>query len=213
MDKFSKKKLEKNCKEIVKNAHLGELENEDMAINVHIGKAKSNLAPSVILYQEAGYWAATTLKPASNSVIMLFLSISAFENYVGIDQSTIAEKLKMTVRTVQKSIRELIEYNVIVKIQNPTDKRRSDYFINPFMSWKGKQNERRKMIQKIKKDEMNKNQLSLFPNEEYEISNESDLYRLENEKRSLHKNHSQPPLPSNSEIQSEALKNARKNIL
>lgn len=213
MDKFSKKKLEENCKEIVENAHLGELEGKDLALNIHIGKAKSNLAPSVILYQEAGYWAATTLKPASNSVIMLFLSISAFENYVGIDQLTIAEKLKMTVRTVQKSIRELIDYNVIVKIQNPTDRRRSDYFINPFMSWKGKQGERRKMIEKLKNNEITKHQLSLFPNEEHEISNESDLYRLENEKRLLHKNHSQPPLPTNSEIQSEALKNARKNIL
>jgi len=213
MDKFSKKELEEKTKEIVKNAHLGELENEDIVMNLHIGRAKTKMAPSVILYQEAGYWAATTLKPASNSVIMLFLSISAFENYVGIDQLTIAEKLKMTVRTVQKSIRELIDYNVIVKIQNPTDRRRSDYFINPFMSWRGKQDERRKMIEKMKKDEMNKNQLSLFPNEKHEISNESDLYRLEREKRLLHKNHSQPPLPTNSEIQSEALKNARENIL
>ena len=65
----------------------------------------------------------------------------------------------------------------------------------------------------MKKDEMTKHQLSLFPNEKHAISDESDLYRLEREKRLLHKNHSQPPLPTNSEIQSEALKNARKNIL
>jgi|TARA_B110000259_G_C13986565_1_gene390690 predicted transcriptional regulator len=177
MDKFSQDKLQENVKDVINNAHLGELNSKELVTTIHVGRAKVKLAPSIIVYQESAYWSATTLKPASNSVIMLFLSLSHFENYVGIDQLTIAEELGMTVRTVQKSIAELIKFNVIIKVSNPTDRRRSDYFINPFHSWKGSAMKRKAFIKNCKKDKQIKNQLSLFGNTEHAILEEDDLYR------------------------------------
>ena len=180
MDKFSKAKIIENVSDIVQNAHLGDNDIRDVEAKVIIGRKKVKMPPTVMVYQEPAFWCATTLKPASNTVILYFLSMVSFENYVGIDQNTIAENLKMSTRTVRSAIQELIECNIIIRIPNPTDKRRSDYFINPFHSWKGSSISRKDMIKKGLKDKGIKGQLSLFPSKKHEISEETDLYRKGN---------------------------------
>lgn len=132
---------------------------EAKEINVFV-KEKNNrvaLAPNIMVFQTFAYLAATTLKPSSNKVLMLFFANSAYENYIGMDIVAIAEKLEVSERTVINALKELTKHNIIIKTDHPNDKRRNDYFLNPFASWKGNSASRKKMIQIIPE-----NQLSLF---------------------------------------------------
>ena len=110
-----------------------------------------------MVFQTFAYLAATELKPSTNKVLMLFFANSAYENYIGIDQKSIAEKIGITDRSVSSSIKELEKHKIIVKTKHPTDKRRIDYFLNPFASWKGNAESRKKML-----DIIPSNQLDLF---------------------------------------------------
>ena len=94
--------------------------------------------PNIQLFQTAAYLAATCLSPSANKVLMFFLSISSFENYVGVDQNTIANEINMSRSSVEKGIKELTDNGVIIKTLHPSDHRRKDYFINPMHAWKGK---------------------------------------------------------------------------
>lgn len=88
---------------------------------------------------------------------MLFFANSGYENYVGMDVKRIAEILGVSERTVTTATNELEKHNIILKTQHPSDKRRHDYFLNPFASWKGNSESRKKMMQVIPD-----NQLELF---------------------------------------------------
>lgn len=128
------------------------------SVNVNINnKKRIPLPPNVMVFQTFAYLAATELKPSSNKVLMLFFANSGYENYVGMDVRTIAETLGITERTVTTATNELEKHNVILKTQHPSDKRRHDYFLNPFASWKGNSESRKKMMQIIPD-----NQLELF---------------------------------------------------
>jgi DNA-binding MarR family transcriptional regulator len=123
-------------------------------------KNRIKAAPNIQLFQTAAYLAATCLSPSANKILMYFLSISEFENYVGMDQKTLHEELNISMRSTERGINELVESGIIIKVKHLSDKRRNDYFINPMQAWKGKI-----MNRKIKLNEMNitsPNQLHLF---------------------------------------------------
>jgi len=150
MEDSKKKNIAKQVKNLVPEAK---------EINVFV-KNKNNrvpLAPNIMVFQTFAYLAATQLKPSTNKVLMLFFANSAYENYVGMDIITISEKLGISDRSVISALRELTKNNIIIKTNHPNDRRRNDYFLNPFASWKGNSESRKKMIQIIPE-----NQLSLF---------------------------------------------------
>ena len=101
-------------------------------------KSKVKAAPNIQVFQTAAYLAATTLTPSANKVLMYFLSISHFENYVNLDQQTLRDDLNISLSATEKALKELYDNGVILKTKHPTDKRRNDYFINPMSAWKGK---------------------------------------------------------------------------
>ena len=110
-----------------------------------------------MVFQTFAFLAATELKPATNKVLMLFFANSAYENYVGMDIVSIGEKLNISERSVINAINELEKNKIIIRTKHPSDKRRNDYFLNPFTSWKGNAESRKKMIEIIPP-----NQLDLF---------------------------------------------------
>ena len=89
------------------------------------------------------------------------------------DVKTIQEELNLKSKmTVVQALKELEDNNIIIKIENTQDRRRNDYFINPYTAWKGNSNTRKKMQKNLA---MHTSQLSLFPNTENEISDDSQL--------------------------------------
>jgi predicted transcriptional regulator len=121
---------------------------------------KVKMPPAVFIYQAFAYLAATKLKPATNSVLNYIFSLTGFQNYLQIDQKTLAEEMRMCLKTVNTAIKELVDCNVLMKIKHPNDARRIDYFINPVAAWKGNSKQRESVIRKLK--ESNKNQLDMF---------------------------------------------------
>ena len=175
MDKFSKERLEEVTNEVVKQGHLGEL-NKEKEVNVQISVQKGRkapLPPNIMVMQKFAYLSATQLKPASTRVLMLFFAMSGYENYVGMDVKTIQEELNIkSNKTVVSALKELEDNNIIMKIENVTDRRRNDYFINPLSAWRGNSNTRKKMQKNLA---MHTNQLSLFPDTEHEIFDDAQL--------------------------------------
>lgn len=130
------------------------------ALHVKLNLKRPKLPPNVMLFQTAAYVCATKMSGAANKVLMLFLSLTAYENVVGMDQKTIAEDLAMSERQVNRGLKELEEHNVIAKVKCIGDKRRNEYFLSPFGVWKGNSVQRNKLIRKMIGS--NDSQLSLF---------------------------------------------------
>lgn len=123
-------------------------------------KGKPKAAPNIQLFQTAAYLAATCLSPSANKILMYFLSISEFENYVGIDQKSLHEELGLSLRSAEYGIKELCDNGIIIRVKHLSDKRRNDYFINPMQAWKGKTLNRKIALAKINQEA--ENQLHLF---------------------------------------------------
>lgn len=150
----------KNALNIIKSAlELAGLDPADYDLNLR-KKASPKAAPNIQVFQTAAYLAATCLSPSANKILMYFLSMSEFENYVGMDQRSLHEELNMSLSTVEKSIKELSENGIILKTKHPSDKRRNDYFLNPMSAWKGKTLNRKIALAILHKE--NDNQLHLF---------------------------------------------------
>ncbi len=129
-------------------------------INIFNGPKRTPLPPNIMVMQTFAFLSATKLKPSTNQVLMLFFSKTAYENFIGMDVKTISEELKITERSVISALNELVENNIIIRVQSVSDKRRNDYFINPMAAWKGNAYSRKKSLTKI--EETNPNQLSIF---------------------------------------------------
>lgn len=161
MDKFSKTKLVEATREIVKNAHMGSLNGiEEVDVSVYIGRKKVPMEQNIQVIQAFAHVAALNCAPVTCKVLMYLFSLSEYENYIGIDIKTIAENIRYTERSVLSAMAELYKYNIILKIQHPSDKRRHDYFINPKAAWKGSSANRNKTMKKLV--ENNPNQLDMF---------------------------------------------------
>lgn len=161
MDKFSRKKVVESMKPIMAEAHLGTVDKEKgVDVNVFVRQRTVKLEPNIMVFQAFAYMAAVNLHESSLRVLFLFFSKAAFENFIGMDVLTIQEELKYPERTVIRALKQLQEYNIILKIQNVTDRRRNDYFINPLAAWKGNSWTRKKTTEKLNK--LDPNQLNLF---------------------------------------------------
>ncbi len=128
----------------------------EVKVNIR-NKRAVKLPPNIMVFQTFAFLAATKLKPSTNKVLMLFFASSGYENYIGMDVITISEKLDVSERSVVRSIRELEDNNIIIKTKHPVDKRRNDYFLNPYSAWKGNSYSRKKVLEILPS-----NQLCLF---------------------------------------------------
>jgi hypothetical protein len=60
----------------------------------------------------------------------------------------------LSLPTVKRCVEELMEQHIIIKYQDPQDKRRNVYMVNPQIMWKGKNKERKKIIKAIDKNQL-----------------------------------------------------------
>lgn len=111
----------------------------------------------IMMFQAVGRDLAKKLTPSGCKVLLYMISLMQYSNHIGCNQSTIAEDLEMSERSVNRAINELKEMGVVLSYKDPQDRTRNVYIINPVHAWKGKMHRRQKVL-KI----MDKNQTSLL---------------------------------------------------
>ena len=148
-----------------------------------IAEKRTPLPPNAMVFQLAASLCSANLNGVANRILMHFIAEVGYENFIGIDQKTIADKLNISLRSVTRGLAELSEINVLQSIDHPTDKRRKDYFINPAMMWKGNSFTRKERIKKLSLED--KSQMNLFNQPQSELN--IDFYD-KNEKVKLSEN-------------------------
>ena len=136
---------------------------KEVNVYLKVQPQRPKLAPNVMVFQTMAFLCATKLKPISNKVLMYFISQSWFENTVGVDQVTLSEELNVTLRSIQRAIKELEDHGIIVIANNPSDKRRNDYFLNPIVAWKGNSLTRKTAMGKLTEDNVNLDAFGVEP--------------------------------------------------
>lgn len=130
---------------------------EDTSVGVYLTKRKQKIPDFIMVFQEAlGMLLLKEIEPSTFKILACFWFKMQYSNHVGIDQKTIAEESHLALATVKKGIDQLKKYNIIISYDDPQDKRRNIYIMNPNTVWKGTEKERRRVISKI-----NPNQLLL----------------------------------------------------
>jgi predicted transcriptional regulator len=94
-------------------------------------------------------------------VLMFFISLLKYENFLSIDVKSISERLKISEVSVKRATKWLCQQNILIKMEHTTDKRRLDYYVNPLSMWRGSAINRDKHLDKIRKHK-DKMQLNLF---------------------------------------------------
>ena len=86
-----------------------------------------------------GFEYLAKLKLSKNEAAVLFRLLSAleFENWIRVSQKTIAEDLNLKEPNVSTATRKLIRLGVIEKAEDPSDRRRLVYRLNPSFGWRG----------------------------------------------------------------------------
>jgi predicted XRE-type DNA-binding protein len=89
-------------------------------------------------FQEAFEALATDrdLNGQTMKVLMFLMSRLSFENYIGLEQKEIVEKLKIHKPDVSACMKQLVEKGILEK--GPKLGRSSTYKLNPFYGWKGR---------------------------------------------------------------------------
>lgn len=159
-DELKDKGKEKALVMIKNTLELAGLDPSDYDLSLR-KKSHPKSAPNIQVFQTAAYLAATCLSPSAAKIFLYFLSMSEFENFVGVSHhETISEETGIKRRTVVSALNELASNGIIIKAKNKQDKRLVDYFLNPMSAWKGKTLNRKIALQKAFHED--KNQLHLF---------------------------------------------------
>lgn len=160
MDEKTKEEIARSVHEQVENSSMGSGFKNGVNVSVNVKPNRERLPPNVMVFQTFAYLSATILTPSSCKLLMYLFSKTAYENFIGMDIKTLSEDLKMAERTTIRALNELRDNGIIVKVPSPTDKRRHDYFINPFGAWKGNSYTRKEAINTLSREA--EGQMNLF---------------------------------------------------
>lgn len=150
------KEQQKKTEQLVKQ--VKETYGENTQVNIFNGRPKHRGPDFTMIFQTITYAFTINSSPATCKMLLYFLTKSEWNNVVSCNIETIAEDLKMSKRTVLRSVQELKKENIIVSIQDDDDHRRNVYIMNPYQSWKGELITRKKYL---KQDKEQRNQLAL----------------------------------------------------
>lgn len=114
-------------------------------------KNKSNLPNNVMVFQ-AFAKLAVNMKYTPMKILFVFLGNSNWKNKISVDISMLIRELKVDRRTITSGLRDLEDFNIIIKEKDGDDGRRNNYTINPSTVWKGSSDQRRQKIAIMKSD-------------------------------------------------------------
>lgn len=137
--------------EIVKLINKNKSEGEEVTkVNISTGRNYiKNEDDFIMLFQKITEQAIKNLKPATAKIMLYMLCKLNWSNQIGIDQLTMAEECLISLPSVQRAIKELLDLHIIISIPDPQDKRRHIYLINPHQAWKGQEHRRKKAIKTL----------------------------------------------------------------
>jgi len=107
------------------------------------------------------------LSGTARGLLLLMQQATQYDNFIGLNQKTMAERLKCSEIAVKKAVKELIGHNVIISFRDKPldsmngDGRRNNYILNEEYCWKGYPENMAKRIAKRKK-EGDPKQMKLF---------------------------------------------------
>ena len=81
------------------------------------------------------------LNPTETAVLFELLSRVDFENWIKVSQQTLAEDLGIHNGNICRAIKKLIKLGIIHKENDPYDRRRIVYRLNPSLGWRGEPKE------------------------------------------------------------------------
>ena len=93
-------------------------------------------------------------------VLFRLLSHLEFENWINITHQMIADELEVSRANVSRSMKKLVEKEIIERHKNPKDKRRIRYRLNPAHGWMGDAKQWQKEMYNRKAEKIT----PLFPN-------------------------------------------------
>jgi len=136
---------------------------EGIKLEAHtvIKEKKGSLINAVFLFQNFALMFSKMkgISSTTYKVLFYFFSLQGYKNFVSTDIKTISENLSISERSVIRAIDSLLELNIVLKSPYMHDKRRYEYFINPYTTWKGKTLDRDKHIKQIENKNPNQYQL------------------------------------------------------
>jgi len=125
-------------------SHIDDLKNsptDEIKASVFIGLKRTHIAKEdefILLKQLSSMWISLNITANSTKILFHLFALNPYNNnFIEIDQKTIAERLNISERTVRRCINELVKQNVIQISQFISDKRRYTYHINTSVCWKG----------------------------------------------------------------------------
>jgi hypothetical protein len=92
------------------------------------------------------------LSGVAPKLLLLMQQATKYDNFVGLNQQTMAERLKCSISAVEKAVRELKGHGIIIPFKDrPLDSmngdgRRNNYILNEEYCWKGRPENRAKRI-------------------------------------------------------------------
>jgi len=131
---------------------LGREENLTIDAITIFKKKKTYIPQYVALFQDMARQFAINTKMSGGEyrILWYLVGLTEYNNFLGIDIKSISENLQIHEKTIIKAINKFVEMNVVMKLINPTDRRRHDYFINMEMFWRGSPEHRNTTIRKLK---------------------------------------------------------------
>lgn len=142
----------------IRNAVTDEIETAKVTVNIQRDplRYKENFT---VLFQAVNVAIAKNIKPVTAKLLLFLVSVMDYQNRLDWSVQELSKELGYTDRNVYTALNELEKFKIILRIENPKDKRRNLITINPLQSWKGKVKERNSFMSSLTQED--KNQLQL----------------------------------------------------
>lgn len=136
--------------ESIRDHAMNEIEGSE--VSVFVKKKRPKVETYTMFFQVVNGLLVKALTPASCKVLLYMISYAQYGNYISKQTEWIAEDLDLSIATVKRAIKQLVDLNIILKVPNPEDRRQNDYYLNPTQSWKGQVKERDKAMKYLQQN-------------------------------------------------------------
>lgn len=145
----------------IKNAISGELETAQVTMIVKRDSAKYKNEPFTILFQASTFAMGRNITPSAAKLLICLVGCVEYGNIIGMSNKELSDHIGYSIRQIERAMKELVGYRVLIASKHPVDKRITQYHINALQSWKGNIKDRRKRLAM-----QDPNQLGLFTQDE-----------------------------------------------
>lgn len=136
--------------ESIRDHAMSEIEGAE--VSVFVKQKRPPVETYTMFFQAVNGLLVKGLTPASCKILLYMISNAQYGNYITKQVEWMSEDLDLSIATVKRAVKQLVDNNILLKIPNPQDKRQNDYYLNPTQSWKGKVKERDKAMKYLQQN-------------------------------------------------------------